>query len=468
MAATPIPKIAKAAGSQATAVQPHRIAVATSGGLDSIALLHCTLQQAAALHAADEQQLTIEVFALHVHHGLMPEADSWLQQVQRLSKRWGAHFDSRRLSGQPAKGDSIEAWARQGRYAALTAMAIEHGCSTVLLAHHRRDQAETFLLQALRGAGAAGLASMPALAQRGGITWLRPWLNQPREAVAAYAKRHRLRFVEDSSNADPRFARSRMRTTVWPVLQHAFADLETALTSAAQRAQEAAQLAAEAAAADLPALQDGQALRVDALRVLQQHAPGRCRNALQAWLATQLPQAAVPGSLVVRLLQELPRAAAAEWPAPGGVLKLYRGRLAWLAGASSAVPSAPLLSEPPFEPAAIDLSQPGKWQPAEVHGGYFEVQQVRQGGAPAQLLQDLVLHPRSGGERFAFGPNSQARSLKKQYQAAAVPAWQRHGPLLSTTDGRLVFAPGLGLNAWAQAQAGSPRLSVVWRPEGTR
>src|SRR6185369_13650037 len=108
----------------------------------------------------------IEVVALHVHHGLMPQADAWVQSAVRLCARWQAagwplRLRWHRLDSTPAQGDSVEAWARRERYAALAQMAREEGASLVLLAQHRRDQAETVLLQALRGGGPRGLAAMP-------------------------------------------------------------------------------------------------------------------------------------------------------------------------------------------------------------------------------------------------------------------------------------------------------------------
>jgi len=296
--------------------QPPRVAVATSGGRDSTALLHCTLAQA--------RPLGVAVWALHVHHGLMAEADGWQAQVQRQAARWGAQFATERLAGAPAKGDSVEAWARQGRYAALARLAQAAGCGLVLLAHHRRDQAETWLLQALRGAGSAGLSAMPRQVERDGLVWARPWLDQPPEAIAAYARTHRLRFVQDPSNTDPRFARGRLRGPVWPALQAAFPQVDTVLAMAARHAQAAQALADEVATADLALVQQGEALRLAPWRALT---PARRANALRAWLAQRLGLGA-PQTLVDRLLAEaLAGAAPARWPAPGALVQRRRGEL---------------------------------------------------------------------------------------------------------------------------------------------
>ena len=419
------------------------VAVAASGGRDSTALLHCTVRQA--------REVGIEVLALHVHHGLMPQADGWLLQVQRQALRWGATFASRRLTSKPARGQSVEAWARIERYRALAEMAAEAQCNLVLLAHHRRDQAETWLLQALRGAGSAGLSAMPAVAQRQGITWARPWLDQPVQAIEAYVRRHRLQHVEDPSNADPRFARSRLRQAVWPALRAAFNDVDTTLAAAAARAQEAAALAQEAAAADLPAVTQGNALRIE---IWQQLPPARRKNALRAWLQAQLGVSPAQ-TLLSRLVAELPLAQRGTWPAPGATLRLHRAVL---------TVEAPAPAEITAEPLRLDLSQPGrlalpKW------GGHWDVLWVSEGGVAPSLLSQVMAHSRSGGERFRLAPRGASRSLKKQFQSCNVPAWQRHGPLLSTPAGQLLFVPGLGFEARCKAPDGVAQLALRWVPE---
>lgn len=304
-----------------------RVAVAVSGGRDSTALLHCTLAQA--------RPWGIEVWALHVHHGLMPQADAWQAQVRQQARRWGAGFQAQRLLGAPARGDSVEAWAREGRYAALARMAQGLGCGLVLLAQHRRDQAETFLLQALRGAGPTGLSAMPAQAERAGLVWARPWLDQPREAIEAYVRRHRLRCVDDPDNANPQRARSRLRLAVWPALQQAFDQAEAVLATAARHAQHADALAREVAQLDAAAVIEGPALCLAPWRALP---PARRANVLRHWLAQALGHGA-PASLVARLFEEAGRPGVARWPAgPAAMLLQSRGRLQ-VAPATPAVPT---------------------------------------------------------------------------------------------------------------------------------
>ncbi len=420
-----------------------RVAVAASGGRDSTALLHATVKAAAPLG--------VEVVALHVHHGLQAAADDWLNQVRGQARRWGAGFAATRLAGRPAAGESVEAWARRERYRALGAMAHDAACGLVLLAHHRRDQAETWLLQALRGAGARGLASMPKSAGRDGITWARPWLDLPREAIEAYVARHRLRHVDDGSNADPRFARNALRLRVWPALTAAFPDAETTLAAAAQHAQEAARLAEEVAAQDLPALLRADRLDVAAWRALP---PARRMNALRAWLQQTL---AVPLaiSLLHRLGTELLSARIARWPvSETNQLCLYRGllSLSGTAGPANAAHEARTIDL--HRPCAVDVPD---WT------GRFVSEPCDQGGAAPDLLRRLALGARQGGERFRLAPQGMARSLKKQFQARSVPAWEREGPLLFMADGRLLFVPGLGIDAALQAAPGEPQLAIRWQ-----
>lgn len=446
-------------GSRATAATttprsaepPRGLAVAYSGGRDSTALLHATLVAA--------RETGLAVHALHVHHGLSAHADAWLTHCEAQCRRWARRgfpvtFHAMRVQLACRPGDSLEAVARTARYAALRTLAVEQGVALVLLAHHQRDQAETLLLQALRGAGVAGLAGMPASIERDGITWARPWLGRPRVAVEAYVRRHRLSHIDDDSNDDPRFARNRLRLQVWPALQAAFPQAEGTLADAARWAQQAAACVADLAALDLAPCADGGVLRLAAWQRLPAH---RAVQALRLWLR-QAGAGAIAAAELERLMAELPAGAPARWPLRGGELRRYRGELRFVA-----VPT--VRPEPPVVAAETTLAlRRGGRYCLPGWGGVLVAERVRAGGVPTALLVALSLQPRRGGEQFQGEAGRPARSLKKQYQAAAVPAWARGGPLLYGRDGRLLFVPGLGIDARVLAAPGEPQLALRWEP----
>jgi len=425
--------------------------VAYSGGRDSTALLHATLAAA--------ESLGIGVVALHVHHGLHAEADDWLTHCAATCRRWARagrplEFEARRLEERPARGESVEAWARRARYRALREMALEHGVDLVLLAHHRRDQAETFLLQALRGAGVDGLAAMPRLARREGVSWARPWLERPREAIDAYVKRHRLRHIDDASNDDPRFARNRLRANVWPALMGAFPDAEASLADAARRAHDGSDALADWAVVDTPAVSDGDALDVARWQTL---AFARRSNVLRAWLRERLGRAP-PASLVERLMRELPDRMTGRWPAARGELRCHRGLLRYDVDVATVAASLGASST-----IAIDLSHVGEHR-VDAWRGSFVVRRVPAGGIASRLAQSLELRARCAGDRFQSGAGRPPRSLKLQFQAAGVAAWDRIGPVV-VGAGTIVYVPGLGLDARAVALAGRSRVAIDWRAD---
>ena len=423
------------------------MAVAWSGGRDSTALLHATLVEAAALG--------VKVFALHVHHGLSPNADAWLAACEAQCARWMKRglpltLVSTRLLTAPAPGESVEAWARQARYRALRSMALANGVSVVLLAHPRRDQAETFLLQALRGAGMAGLAGMPASVERDGITWQRPWLTKPREDIEAYVRRHRLKHIDDASNGDRRFARNRLRLDVWPALASAFDQAEMSLATAAGRAHEARSALDELAALDLGSAANKRGLQLVPWLALS---GARRSNALRAWLAAQTGRP-VAASLAERLLRELPATRNARWPIDGGELRLYRGSLSFSGPALASVSA-----RPPRE-TRLSVTRAGRYA-LPGWAGRLHVEPSAGEGVPLAWLAHLELRPRLGAEQFQSGLGRPPRSLKKQFQSAGVPEWERAGPLFYS-GGQLLFVPGLGLDARVRGVPGQPLVRLRW------
>jgi tRNA(Ile)-lysidine synthase len=203
------------------------VAVACSGGLDSIALLH------AACGAG------LKPIALHIDHGIHPDSAAWAQQVQTTALQFGAGFASVRVSGLAGDMPSLENAARNARHAALARLCDAHGIHTLLLAHHANDQAETVLLNLLRGSGLGGVG-MPSSRTVGSSTWLRPWLQVSRKEIEAYAAQHGLSWIEDPSNTDETLRRNAVRHTLWPVVQAVEPRSLPSLLRFASIAQEAA------------------------------------------------------------------------------------------------------------------------------------------------------------------------------------------------------------------------------------
>lgn len=183
-----------------------RVFVGYSGGVDSHTLLHlCQLNGIVNLHA------------IHINHQLQAEANSWQQHCQQQCQALGVPFITEKITASPRQGESIEAFARHFRYQ-LIAKHIQAG-DLLLSGHHQQDQAETFLLQLMRGAGVDGLKSMPLIKPFAKGHYLRPLLNVTKQQIEDYAAAQQLDFMTDSSNADNRFARNYLRKEVIPVLE---------------------------------------------------------------------------------------------------------------------------------------------------------------------------------------------------------------------------------------------------------
>ncbi|MGH8797383.1 MAG: TilS substrate C-terminal domain-containing protein, partial [Caldimonas sp.] len=262
-------------------------------------------------------------------------------------------------------------------------------------------------------------------------------------------RRYRLEHIDDESNADPRYARNRLRLQVWPQLEAAFAQAEASLAAAATWAGEAASALAELAVHDLECVAPHSALELAAWQTLS--APRRS-NALRVWLQRQAGRTAGT-ALVARLAAELPRGSSARWPFGSGELRCHRGLLTWHPQVAIAAPRMPAEAEMRVLRAG-SYRLPG-WS------GTLKVTRVREGGVALAMLGRIALVPRSRSEQFQAGSARPPRSLKKQYQAAGLPAWQRNGPLLYSA-GRLVFVPGLGIDARVLARPGDAQVALDW------
>jgi tRNA(Ile)-lysidine synthase len=417
-----------------------RIAIAYSGGVDSTVLLDAAVRVGGAARC----------IAFHIHHGLSPNADDWLAHSETFAREWGVEFASLRVDMQRAAGVSIEAAARDARYRALDALCAQHRVHVLWLAQHADDQAETVLLQLLRGAGLAGLAAMAPeyLPSGASVTRVRPLLHLLRAQLERYAHARNLRWIDDESNADTRYARNALRHDVLPALAVHFPGFRDALARTAAHAASAQRLLDELARIDLQAVRSDEegALSRDALLALDDD---RAANVLRYWMRTLGFPAASTARLTdaLRQLREIGDAHSLRVDHAGHALRSYRGRIYWEAGDSA---------DPADETALVEraesvLNWQGEsvWRLPQWRGTFVfsEVAADDPDAIPADVLTraPLVARSRRGGERMRCAPSGPNRTLKNLFQERGVPSWKRDVPLVFSGD-VLLFVPLIGVN----------------------
>ncbi len=416
------------------------LAVAFSGGRDSVALLDALL----ATTNAHEHPLS----AIHVHHGLSSNADAWASFCAQWCAARGVALTVRHADVSRAPQSSLEAEARRVRYAALAAAAADTGVSVVALAQHRDDQVETLLLQLLRGAGPHGLAAMPAVRTSAqGPAWLRPLLTVSRAAIDAYVRAAGLRWVDDDSNASPAHLRNALRQSVIPALVRIAPSASTTLARAAAHQADAAQLADDLAALDARGASDGVTLDRAALTALSEH---RARNLLR-WFLRQCGLPAPSTARLAAMLVQLRYArtdASVRLPHAGAEVGIHRGRVMLHA------PAAP----------AFDVPWLGERELALPHGLLVFERTIGAGLDAERLARAPVrVRGRAGGERFQMAPDRPRRPLKAVLRDAGVPEWGRNVPLVFCGS-TLAAVAGVGIDVSFRAAPGGPGVTVAWHP----
>ena len=282
---------------------------AFSGGVDSVVLLHLLAQLAPAF--------PFSLSAVHVHHGLSPHADAWAGFCLAFCKRLGIPCTVERVKVPRKSAQGLEAAARQARYAALC----QPGADAVALAHHLDDQAETVLFQLLRGGEPRALAAMPEARVFDGMLLLRPLLGVPKSALAAYARRHRLKWVEDESNLDTALSRNALRQDILPLLEKHFPDYRERLSGVARRMAEVAALLEHTAGRDRESHPQDE-LDCSELKALPET---RARNLLAHFLRAQGAAVPRPAALREMLRQMVEARGRLSLPLPDG-RKLSRAK----------------------------------------------------------------------------------------------------------------------------------------------
>jgi tRNA(Ile)-lysidine synthase len=409
-----------------------------SGGLDSHVLLHVLATQG---HRWPEQRLE----AIYVDHGLQAVSTTWGEHCAGGCRDLNLPFRVLKIDARPASGESPEAAARRARYAALAAELSSD--SALLTAHHRDDQAETLLLQLLRGAGPHGLAAMPAVSRLGQGWLLRPFLEVDRADLLTYARKHGLRWIEDASNADIGFNRNYLRHQVLPLLRERWPAVNRTLNRSARLCAETAAWLDEEAAADWVRVVTERPDRL-AIPVFQELSAVRQRNLLRYWLRRlNLP---VPDARQLQQIVHDALTAAADrnpcirWP--GAEVRRYRDGL---------------YAMPPLKPHDVSQtfiwqSDANGWPPLDLPGvGRLELRKIVGEGLRYEILQSgsLLVGFRQGGERFRPVGRAHSQELKKLLQEAGIPPWERERlPLVYGVKDGVIAHPllavvGLGVAA---------------------
>lgn len=413
-----------------------RIAVALSGGIDSIVLLDA-LASSAAHHP-----LTLS--AVHVNHGLSPNAARWAQFCAEQCAARGVPLTIARLQLKREPGASLEALARAARYERLSAAEAD----IVALAHHADDQAETVLLQLLRGAGPRGLSAMPRF-HAGKPALLRPLLALTRSTLAAYAAARSLAWIDDESNAETRHKRNLLRHTVAPLLAKHFPGYPATLVRAAAHQAEASILLDEFAVHDGAGAYDVRGLDRARLTALS---PARARNLLRWFLRHEglRPPSQTRLSEMLRQLVQAADDAEVSISHAGREIGIHRGRIH-----IHAVPPAPYVH---LWHGEHELHLPG---------GTLVFDRVRGAGLCVEkLLQaPVTLRSRAGGERMQLAVNRPHHAVKKLLQQMGLPQWEREAlPLLWCGD-ELAAIPGIGVAVTFQAARDAAGWELAWKPD---
>ena len=385
-----------------------RVAVGLSGGVDSVVLLHLLRELA--------REFGFSISAIHVHHGLSPNADRWGRFCRGLCRRWKVPITVRRVR-VIRNGAGLEAAARAARYRCFRTLRAD----AIALGHQLDDQAETVLMNLLRGAGLAGASGMRASAPFHDKLVVRPLLEVPRDAIVRHARANRLDWIDDESNRDESLSRNYLRRRVGPLLAARYPRWRESLARAARHFAQA---------------------DADANRMLRSFLKG---HGLRAPSETKLAE-------MLRQITQAKRGGKVRFAHDGKELRVYRDKVVVQSASTSA----------PFDP--VRWTGQRKLALTQL-GGELTFRMTRGTGIDRSLMEsaEITVRLRSGGEKLQTDPQRPRRTLKNLFQEAGIPPWERARMPLLFCGTELIWAPGLGVDARYQARRGAPGIVPRWK-----
>lgn len=420
---------------QSFSIKP-TLRVALSGGVDSCVLLASLVEL--------QKSLDFNLEAMHVHHGLSPNADHWAEFCAKTCIGYGVPLEMVRVNVDKASGLGIEASARAARYQALLSGNVDY----VVLAHHQDDQAETFLLQLLRGAGLKGLSAMAEVDLQRRL--LRPLLNTSRQEIEHYAKVAQLDWIEDESNLDVDFDRNYCRHEILPIIQKRYPAANQTLARSAAHIAEASELLDDLASLDAQVGIESGCLNIEVLTALS---VPRAKNLLRWWLASD----GFPMPSKERLADMLTQLCQAQSDATMKItlgdaqIRRYQG-MAYIEYKSG-------MSAQP-----IAMIWQGEAELIMPDGSRLLFERKQGQGLAIDRLggHKLRIASRAGGEKFKPDLARPTRTLKYLLQEANVAPWLRERMPLIYLDDTLAVVPNVGVSCLMQAAEKEMGLVIRW------
>ncbi len=382
--------------------RPQYFLIALSGGVDSVVLLSL------ATRLLQEAQASLR--AVYIDHGLQALSTQWGAECAALCEKLNVDFETVKVNVDLHSGLSPEAAARDARYHALEESLLEG--EYLCTAHHANDQAETLLLQLLRGSGVQGLAAMPECRKFGKGYLLRPLLNTSGDEIRAYARENALNWCEDPSNQDTRYDRNFLRNQILPALSERWPQAAQNLARTAAHSAEAASLIDELACIDLAGCADAAKLSISLLNSLSDQ---RRRNALRYWVRSHgylAPSQVQLQQIVSDLLEAVSDS---------------HGRVSFgLASVARYRDDIFIAERQAFEPVAdFEYRWLNSHDPLYLPELDWQlVASDRKNLAPF-AGQELLVRSRRGGERWQAPGAANSVSVKSLLQRKGVPSWQR-------------------------------------------
>lgn len=386
--------------------------VAYSGGVDSSVLLHM-------LHSA-KSNYRFSLTALHIDHGIHPQSGSWLEYCSEFCHSLGIKFKSTQLSLSQQFEKISEGDARIARYAWLEAQT-EMG-DVLLTAHHQNDQAETFLLNLMRGSGARGLSAIQVSRNFGKGLLVRPMLNISRSQILEYAAEHELSYIEDPANSDLQHNRNYMRQVVIPSLEQRWPSAVELISHSAALLVNSRSLQASLAQMDADHcksegsgfLSIGYQLSLEKFRLLDE---ARQVNLIRYW--TKFHSLPEPGRKVIENFLDKVISSCSKFMEGGSDelgyrIYLYQNNL-YLAR-SRCYPNADQSISWNLRDALLLESLGLKLIP---------IHSIGEGLSFNRVMENLSIRFRTGGEKIRLPKRNHSTSLKKLYQEYSIPPWER-------------------------------------------